>query len=206
MLRPCPKVLPLDQESVSLVERWRAGDQQAATELFRRYAGRLIALARSRLRGELTARVDPEDVVQSACRSFFVGVRAGDYELEQEGDLWGLLVAITLHKLQHQVAYHKAQKRGGGAGPDFGSENSLFGLQPQALAREPSPLEALTLIEQLEQLVKALDPWQRQVLELRLQGYQLAEIALKTGKSLRTTCRAIEQIKQQLSSNVGDEV
>jgi len=199
MLRPCPKVLPLDQQSVSLVERWRAGDQQAATELFRRYAGRLIALARSRLRGELTTRVDPEDVVQSACRSFFVGVRAGDYELEEEGDLWGLLVAITLHKLQHQVAYHKAQKRGGGgADQDFGSENSLFGLQPQALARDPSPLEALTLIEQLEQLVQALDPWHRQVLELRLQGYQLAEIALKTGKSLRTTCRAIEQIKQHL--------
>jgi RNA polymerase sigma factor (sigma-70 family) len=183
---------------VSLVERWRGGDQQAATELFRRYAGRLIALARSRLRGELTTRVDPEDVVQSACRSFFVGVRAGDYELEEEGDLWGLLVAITLHKLQHQVAYHKAQKRGGGAGQDFGSENSLFSLQPQALARDPSPLEALTLIEQLEHLVQALDPWHRQVLEFRLQGYQLAEIALKTGKSLRTTCRAIEQIKQHL--------
>ena len=54
-------------------------------------------------------------------------------------------------------------------------------------------------------LTQALDPWQRQVLELRLQGYQLAEIALQTDKSLRTICRAIDQIKQLLQSKAADE-
>ena len=46
-----------------LLVRWRAGDQQAAAELFRRYTHRLVALARSRLPACLTPRVDPEDVV-----------------------------------------------------------------------------------------------------------------------------------------------
>ena len=37
-------------ESGKLVARWRAGDQEAAEELFRRYTRRLIALAQRQLR------------------------------------------------------------------------------------------------------------------------------------------------------------
>src|SRR5262245_51649542 len=36
----------LDDASVNLVARWRQGDQQAAQQLFERYVGQLIALAR----------------------------------------------------------------------------------------------------------------------------------------------------------------
>src|SRR5436305_1291848 len=90
-------------EAAALVARWRAGDQQAAAELFRRYADRLIALARSRLSARLARRIDPEDVVQSAYRSFFGDTRAGRYDVGRAGDLWQLLVTITLHKVQLQV-------------------------------------------------------------------------------------------------------
>src|SRR5262245_39684709 len=94
-----------------LVQRWRGGDQAAAAELFRRYADRLIALARSRMSQRLAQRVDPEDVVQSAYRSFFANTREGRYALDRGGDLWQLLVTITLHKLQHQVRRNNRQKR-----------------------------------------------------------------------------------------------
>src|SRR6202022_1988105 len=100
-----------NERSGNLVARWRAGDQQAAAELFQRYADRLIALARSRLSARLARTVDPEDVVHSAYRSFFADPRAGRYDLERGGDLWRLLVAITLHKLYHQVDRSKAAKR-----------------------------------------------------------------------------------------------
>src|SRR5262245_34099594 len=110
-----------------LLDRWRAGDQQAAAELFRRYADRLIALARSRLSRKLAQRVDPEDVVQSAYRSFFADTRAGRYALERGGDLWQLLVAITLHKLQLQVKKNNRQKRAVEREQNFGTEDSLLG-------------------------------------------------------------------------------
>jgi RNA polymerase sigma-70 factor (ECF subfamily) len=97
--------------SRNLVTRWQAGDEGAADELFQRYADRLIGLAQSRLSCKMRRRVDAEDVIQSACRSFFVGVREGRYNLEQGGDLWRLLVAITLNKIQDQVKRHKAGKR-----------------------------------------------------------------------------------------------
>src|SRR6516165_5313580 len=74
-----------------------------ADELFRRYAGRLIALARSRLPRKLGQHVDPEDVVHSAYRSFFSAARDGRYDARQGNDLWQLLVTFTLHKLYRQV-------------------------------------------------------------------------------------------------------
>src|SRR5271163_4177723 len=94
---------PRDERSDDLVARWRAGDQRAATELFHRYASRLILFVRSRLSGRIARRLDPEDVVQSAYRSFFGGTRDGRYVPHRGGDLWQLLVVITLHKLQLQV-------------------------------------------------------------------------------------------------------
>ena len=64
-------------ESAQLVARWQAGDEAAAEALFARYADRLTQLAASRLARRLAARIDPEDVVMSAYRSFFVGARRG---------------------------------------------------------------------------------------------------------------------------------
>ncbi len=41
----------------------REGDHDSARELFTRFATRLVALARSRMDGQLKHKVDPEDVV-----------------------------------------------------------------------------------------------------------------------------------------------
>src|SRR5262249_18756127 len=100
-----------DERSGDLLARWRQGDQQAAHELFQRYAARLVALARSRLSSKLSHRIEPEDVVQSAYRSFFGDARDGRYDLQRGGDLWRLLVAITLNKLHDQMRRHTTKKR-----------------------------------------------------------------------------------------------
>src|SRR5689334_8029550 len=97
--------------SVELLRRVAAGDNQAATEVFEQYVERLTALARSRLSAKLAPRVDPEDIVQSAYRSFFVAAGRGQFELQRSGDLWRLLVEITLHKLYRTAQHHLAQQR-----------------------------------------------------------------------------------------------
>src|SRR5262245_37394153 len=116
-----------------------AGDQ--ADDLFRRYAGRLIALARSRLPPKLGQHVDPEDVVHSAYRSFFSAARDGRYDRQQGNDLWQLLVTFTLHKLYRQVERLTTQKREVAREENFGSEDSLLGLKARVATREPSPVE-----------------------------------------------------------------
>src|SRR5438132_1018442 len=66
-------------DAADLMAQWRQGDQQAAAVLFQRYSGRLIELVRRRLSNRLNQRFDPEDVVQSAYRSFFAHARDGEY-------------------------------------------------------------------------------------------------------------------------------
>jgi RNA polymerase sigma-70 factor (ECF subfamily) len=182
-----------------LVVRWRQGDAQAADELFRRYAGRLLALAQSRLSEKLALRVDAEDVVQSVYRSFFAHARAGRYVFERSGDLWKLLVAITLHKVRGQAEFHTANKRSmEREQPSVDGTADWEGMPMQALTRQPTPLEAAALADELEQVMRRLDPAQRRMFEMRLQGYSLEEIAAECDCSVRTVKRGLSQIRQEL--------
>jgi RNA polymerase sigma-70 factor (ECF subfamily) len=182
----------------TLVARWREGDQQAATELFSRYAGRLIALARKRLSHKFAGHIDPEDVVQSVYRSFFADTREGRYEIKRGGDLWQLLVSITLHKLTDKVRQNKAGRRAVQREQHFGSEDSLVAMRAHIGAHQPTPVEAAALAEQVEQLMAQLVPLHRKMLERRLQGYNLAEIAAEMQCSQRTVIRVLDRIKQKI--------
>jgi RNA polymerase sigma factor (sigma-70 family) len=184
----------LDDLSVNLVARWRSGDQQAAADLFRRYAARLADLARQRLPNKIAARVDAEDVVQSAYRSFFVAARDGRYVLRETGDLWRLLVGITLHKLHHQVRRHTADKR------QAGREQPVADDEPGAPGREPLPDEVVALTDLLEQVLAEFDPLERRMIELRLQGYRLGEIATETGRCLHTVLRVVQRFRNKLQA------
>jgi len=178
-------------------------DQQAAEELFRRYSDRLIALARTRLSAKVSSRIDAEDVVQSAYRSFFAGAQNGRYVLERGGDVWLLLVAITLHKLQDQVRRHTASKRSVNREQALGDGNSFHALDAATLTREPAPIEALSLVEEVEQLMRGLGPLERQMVELRLQGGNLRDIATATNRSVPTVRRVLDRIKEQLREKHG---
>lgn len=188
----------MDNLSADLVSRWRGGDQRAAEELFHRYAERLLALARTRLPGKLARHVDPDDVVQSAYRSFFVGARDGRFVLQRSGDLWRLLVAITLHKLHHQVERLTAEKRAGRRGRSLGREEDLFGLEAEMVGHEPLPSEVAALSETLESLLRGMGPPQRRMIEMRLQGFSLEEIADDVHRSERTVRRVLEGAKERL--------
>lgn len=188
-----------DEAASDLLERWRAGDEGAAAELFRRYADRLIGLARSRLPAQVAARLDPEDVVQSVYRTFFAAARAGQYDISRGGDLWRLLVTITLRKLYNQIGRNVAARRSVGREQLLAEVDDVPGLPDEhMLAREPSPLEAVALTDELEQLMRRLEPVQRRMLELRLQGYDLNEIAAATRRSQRTVRRVLDGIKSDL--------
>jgi RNA polymerase sigma-70 factor (ECF subfamily) len=187
-----------DHVYLSLIARCRTGDEQAADEIFRHYVEQLVGLARTRLSARLAQRVDAEDVVQSVFRSFFAGTRAGRYELQNGGDLWRLLVAITLHKL------HTLYQRNTRARRDLKRDQSLSSLSERGdltellLAHGPSPLEATVLADEVETLMRRLTPVQRLTLEMRLQGYNLEEIALHTRRSVRTITRNLELVKNYL--------
>lgn len=140
----------------------------------------------------LQRRLDPEDAVLSAYRSFFVRARQGKFTLERSGDLWKLLVTITLNKLRRQIAHHRAQKRCINKDEPLTEAN----LRTIDVNAGPSPLEALAAVDELESFMAKLSALQRRVLELRLQECRWDEIAAATGsKSERTVRRILEEIR-----------
>src|SRR4051812_39163412 len=179
-----------------LMERLRSGDDDAARKVFDRFARRLVAVARRRFDWRLAHRVDPEDVVQSAFKSFFIRHREGTLQLEDWDGLWSLLTLITPRKCVDRVEYFRAERRDvrreatGTEGPD----------QPWQLAldREPRPEEAAALAETVEQLFQAVSDDDRPILELSLQGYTAAEIGIRLGRALRSVQRIREQIRKRL--------
>ena len=129
--------------------RLRAGDEEAAAQVFHRFAHRLIGLARSRLDRLLRQKVDPEDVLQSVFQSFFAKSTEGHFELRDWDSLWAILTVITLRKCGRHLKHFLAARR------DVRRE--VPGTSPDDLAptgrpsaATPRPAEAAVLSETLE--------------------------------------------------------
>src|SRR5207245_7587588 len=75
-----------------LIRRVRAGEEQAAVELLRRYEPAIRRTVRARLRhSQLRRLLDSMDLSQAVLGSFFVYVALGRYDLERPEDLLQLL-------------------------------------------------------------------------------------------------------------------
>lgn len=183
------------RKSIDLFERIKNGEVDAQTEVFDQYVLRLLGLVRSRLSGQFARRIDPEDVVQSAYRSFFKGVDNDRFVLENSGDLWRLLAAIAVHKLQRQIERNQAAKR------SVKRENSVnlqlgdsqCELPIDGIADEPSAEDAAALNEEVELLTQGFSEQQVRMFELRLAGSSIDEIAAELECSERTVRRFFDQ-------------
>ncbi len=171
-------------------------DDAAAHELFGRFTHQLIALALRHIDAGLRHKVDPEDVVQSAYKSFFARYGAGNLDVVNWNSLWGLLTLITVRKCAERAAYHHAECRNAAREVSPRGDEAEPWLEP--LGREPTPLEAAVLSETVEQLLASLDEEDRSILELSLQGYTTREISERLGRAERTVRLLREGIRHRL--------
>jgi len=170
---------------------------------FERFSRRLIGLARVHLHGRLKHKVDPEDVVQSAYKSFLV--RYGDESLVTEDweGLWGLLTLITVRKCADRARYYQAECRelrreGGTPSSDSNPDWRM------ATGREPTPDDAVILIETITDFLAQLNGDERAIVELSLQGYSTQEISDQTGRAERSVRRMRERVRKHLERQQAD--
>src|SRR5512135_2566671 len=178
-----------------LMARLRSDEDAAAREVFERFAGRLVALTRSRFNRLLARKVDPEDVVQSAYKSFFVRHRAGKLDVGGWDGLWNLLTLITLRKWAEYFLADGRDAAREATGP-AGGDGPVAWLV--ALDREPRPEEAAILAETVEHLFRDVSAHERPILELSLQGYTASEISVRLGRAERSVRRLRERIRNRL--------
>src|SRR5438046_1624402 len=95
-----------------LIQRVRAGDQQAAAELVRRYEPAIRRAVRIRIVDRrLQALFDSMDICQSLLGSFFVRVALGEYEVENAEQLLKLLVRMARNKAADAAKKERAAHR-----------------------------------------------------------------------------------------------
>jgi RNA polymerase sigma factor (sigma-70 family) len=182
----------------SLLRRFRGGNTQAATQLYLRYAHRLRALVRARCSVELARRVDPDDIVQSVFHRFFRGVRRGNYDVPPGDELWRLFLVIALNKIRAEENFHRAGKR----------DVRLTVTDRAIESRAESDRGAQAVLElTIKEFLESLPPAHRAVVEQRVEGHDVADIAGQTGRSKRTVERILQDIRRKLSSllQVGEE-
>lgn len=177
-----------------LMERLHAGDREAATEIYTRYANRLLGVAQRNTPADLRTRFDPEDVVQSVFRTFFRRAEAGAYAVPEGDDLWKLFLVISLNKIRRLGNFHRSAKR------DVTKTTLFVAQSPDELPEAQDSVRVLEMT--IEEILAECPEHARQMIRLRIEGCDVAEIATRTSRSKRSVERVLQQFRQLLTSQL----
>ena len=199
----------VSEGSVTLwIGKLKAGDPDAARRLWEAYSTRLVALARTKLRGTPRRAVDEEDVALHAFDSFCRGAGRGQFaKLTDRGDLWQLLAVITARKAAHLIEYQRRKKRGGGVvlgeSALLGPTGAGPGLQ-QVVSSEPAPDLTAQMTEECQRLLDLLgDDELCSVAVWRMEGATIDEIAERLTCVRRSVDRKLRLIRDIWAREVG---
>lgn len=185
----------------SLVRRIRKGNQDAATQLYFRYADRLRNLARAKSSPALARRVDADDIVQSVFSTFFRGMSQGYYDVPSGSELWKLLLVIALNKVRAKGAHHRAAKR------DVQRTASGGLLDKYSKPGQEANEIAYTMLKLvIDETLEALPPLSQQMIALRIEGHKVTEIAAQTQRSKRTIERVLQEFRSNLAKLLEERV
>lgn len=184
----------------SLLRRIRLGSQDAATQLYLRYAQRLQALTRARCGSDLAPRIDAEDIVQSVFRTFFRRVADGSYDVPDGEELWKLFLVIGLNKIRRTGAYHRAAKRD--VRLSSGGEVLEIAAETAGASNETS-LNVLRMV--VDDVLAGLPPVHQEIVNLRIEGHEVTEIATRVGRSKRSVERILQEFRELLAGLIRED-
>jgi RNA polymerase sigma-70 factor (ECF subfamily) len=185
-----------------LIDRIRAGEERAATDLVRRYEPEIRREVRFLLRDPFLRRAfDSMDVCQSVMGSFFVRAALGEYDLSRPEDLIRLLISMTRNKVVDATRRQRAQRR------DHRRATSLEAVD--LAASTPSPSKIAEGRELLAAFRDRLSEEERQLADLRSQGREWADVAREVGGTAdgrrKQLTRAIARVARELGLDEPDD-
>jgi RNA polymerase sigma factor (sigma-70 family) len=175
-----------------LLERARIGDQDAARELYDKFAEPIRRVIRLRLeRREHAHRlrrvIDSADILQSVWADFF------DRCLRRESfaspdELVAFLSQMARHKGDASIRKHlNAEKR---------SLTRQVALEPELANRLPAPQQAIDASDEFQHLLDSLPrDWEQQALLLLRDGHSQEEVAALLHIDVRTLRRLLERLR-----------
>jgi RNA polymerase sigma factor (sigma-70 family) len=180
-----------------LIERVRAGDSAAATEMFRTYEPHVKSLVRSLMRiRSIHVSADPSDVCQSVMASFFIRAALGQYDISEPAQLMALLNKIARNKI---VDLTRSPDRRLSFVPVVGA--GVSGIEAADSAQGPA--SQVMWKDMLEKVRERLKDNEREVSELRMAGHSWDEVGLRLSIKADTARirldRALKRIAAELS-------
>ncbi len=188
-----------EPSDATLVRRFRNGEQDAATELYLRYSQRLGQFARRQTGADLLAKIDAESIVQSVFRSFFRRAQDGQYEVARGEELWNLFLVIALNKVRGQATYHHAQRRDSRRTRSIADDAGI--THPQAGDGNAYDVLRLTI----DDLLNELPTDGQAMVMLRIEGFEVEEIACRTQRSKRSVERILQKFRERLGQIVFEQ-
>lgn len=179
-----------------LIRQVRAGDEEAASRLLKKYEPAIRRVIRVRMTDpKLRRLVDSADICQSVFANFFVRAASGQFDLDSSRQLLNLLATMAQNKLRDLVRKEQAGRR------DNRLRQGDAGLENLA-DDKASPSRVLAARELLQHLRAGLSEEERALADQRAHGLGWAEIAAKLGgnaDALRMKLsRAIDRVAGEL--------
>jgi DNA-directed RNA polymerase specialized sigma24 family protein len=188
-LRPTPpvrlltrgtSVIQQDNEFQELIRRVRAREEDAATELVRRFKPEIHSSIRLFLSSFRLRRVlDISDISQPVLATFFARVVEGHFQVDDPEQLLKLLATMARNKVRDEARRHRAQRRDGRRLQEKMSEEGLDVFE----AKGPTPSQVVAGHELLAAFYRHLTVEERRLAEQRTQGMSWAAIAVQEGST-----------------------
>jgi DNA-directed RNA polymerase specialized sigma24 family protein len=180
-----------------LVERVRAGDAAATTEMFATYGPIIKKVVAAIMRVESMMRAaDPSDIYQSVMASFFIRVALGQFEISRPEQLTALLQKIAKNKVadlarrpEHRAGFVPVAAPG------------VSGIELADTAKGPA--SQVMWKDLLDEVRKRFTDEERRVSDLRANGLKWDDVAAQLGEKAdaarKRLDRAIERITCELN-------
>ena len=170
-------------------------DQDAAMDIFLRYSERILKCAQKSMSSSLSSRVDPDDIVQSVFRTFFRRASEGQYQVPSGEELWKLLLAISLNKVRKVGQFHRAAKRDIHSSASLPPKDAIADKNYDEISRSILELSVAELVSKLPESAQS-------IVRLRIEGYQVSQIALETQRSKRSVERVLQHFRSTLGRHL----
>ena len=181
----------------ALIGRVRAGEEEAAAELVRRYEPAIRRAVRVQIRDRpLRRHFDSMDICQSVLGSFFVRAASGQYELGRPENLLNLLIRMAQNKVATQARKREVVRR------DARDVTADSAEERVLVCRDGSPSAQVAGRDLLQEFRKRLSEEERALADQRARGREWAEIAAERGGSpealRKQLARALDRVAQEL--------
>lgn len=182
-----------------LVERFKRGETEAFSLIFRKYRRRLAVLVHYKMSAELRAAVEVDDILQEV---FLAAAQdMGNFAYESPGSLMAWLSRISDHVVVDAVRYQNRGKRHAEEMLRFRSESNPGGPEP---VDGNTPSQVFERAEDVQILLKKLDAlpaeYREMILLAKFEGLTTKEIServKKTRESVALTLhRALKRFRE----------